>query len=619
MKDLEKVLDEALILVLDRYHHPTISKRPRFENIQNIQTAAFSFVDESTVINPRFVKKLIDNGLDSLTAITGILTHEFGHYIDNPYDVARLLIQSEAADTYFSEESDEIKKAIVNFYSDISTNLERMRRERTGKELRAVYQKLEEISLPGQHNSFKFINAFYADRVKFFQSNFELTAELEKAMEEMRKIDFLNADYEDINIYSFGQIIIPLLKQDAENAEIGIRKAGISKGGTRGSGKGSEPIFNPFEDTIDGQIEDITDKQIEEALNKIARDKVLNEYERIKKFIAKKRGKIFQKTPTKTKGVPIAGLDSTDFQWHDHLIDFYKRKAEGIGIYVHKRPQIIDAFNSYPLDTTKFKVSDPIHTMNPFSAPGIMPGITQKFKEVPGIIKDKRFAYAHLWLDFDTSGSMQHPLYFSKAVLAGFVLAINYYKNGSQVGINNFSSDSAMLFPTRDLNQVFRMLCGYWGGGTVYDVQKIREYLRNSATAHELQKKGYGGVMISSEEDYINLIKKIDPRAAEKMSRKEVSVKLDRRTQEIYEKLDHVMITDGGIYNLPEVIDYFNATAKHTTHTILVIDNPGFANEARGFGLANTEIFDVQYDNICDIAIGKVKAMNTIEPMRKMF
>ncbi len=223
---------------------------------------------------------------------------------------------------------------------------------------------------------------------------------------------------------------------------------------------------------------------------------------------------------------------------------------------------------------------------------------------------DRKFTIPHLWLSIDSSGSMKDPRYMSEAVLGGFVLANNYHANGSKVGAMNFSADSLFLFPTRDLMDVYKVLCAYWGGGTVYDITKLKEYLKTAAYQEWFRQSGIKGIQLSTDKDYERLIHQLEPERQKEFQKKQLSVKLDAKTQQLYEKLDHVMLTDGGIYNLDKVIDYFNGTAQYTRHTIIVVNNARFVSEARAMGLKNTNIIPVDSDkDISSIIIGQAKNM----------
>jgi len=595
---LQELVSEAWKEVLKRFNSPMLTAEPIAVDDEINTTAHFDFKDNSIKYNPEFVHTLVNLGLDAKTALIGLWTHEVSHYVDNPHDIARLLVQSEAVDSYFSKEDADIKHALLNLYLDSACNLERMRRERDGKELRAMNKALTKDTKTSE--VFKLLSHFYADRCQFYKEDSEPSADFKQRIEKLRKVDFFNEELEGAYIAQFGEIILDMLKKEKEKYK--------GQSGKSGSGQGGKGSLTPIDDSFDDKLKDVSDSQLEDALNKIARDKGLNHYERIKRFLKKKTGKELGKFRADPRKSTIAGLESSDITWNNDLIDYYKRKSIG-RVYIHKKPLIIDSYEAYPFDSNKFSVSDEFAKLNPFSTPKIMPGITQKHKMHDGMRKDKKFTYPDLFISLDSSGSMRDPRSLSQAVLAGFMLAVNYHRNDSRVGVMNFSADSAILFPTRQIDDVYSMLCAYWGGGTVYDTEKIDDFIKTMKIKGELEKIGLKGVQISNEKDYKSLLARLDPETRKRFEKKELYV-TPKKAKEQYEKIDHVMITDGGIANIEEVVNYFNRTAQQTRNTIVVVGNKGCFDEWQKKGMENTQvIYAEEAGMLPDLVIGKVKTM----------
>ncbi len=592
---LEKILEEAWLTVCDRFYNPNLSAPPKFEPVK---TACFKFRDNTISVDPNFIRLTSNLGLDEKTTMIGLLMHELGHYMNNPRDISRVIMQAEAAYSYFPNEPENVQNTIVNYYSDVADNLQILCRQEAGRELRELL--LARQNAPNCAVVFKVLNAFYAGMLPDFNVPEQLSPEHKEVVSQLNKINFLDEQNENVAIYQFGSAILKLLKKDF----------------TTNSSSG-----NPLGGTLVEQIPGLTNEQIENALNRIATKHGLNEYERIKKFIKKKTGNKFGREKTGEDSQRIAGIESSDLSWNNDLIDYYFRKASGIGVYIFKKPLIVDARESYPGELEKFKIGDDFSRINPFSSKGILPGITSKFKVVAGLVKDRKLSYPDLFVSLDTSGSMEHPRNPSIAVLAAYILGINYHKNGSCVGMNNFSTNCALLFPSREINDFFRLACAYFGGGTVYDTTKLKDYFTTLARNPNLFKKhGLKGITLSSEEDYRNLLARLDPKSRKEFERKEITVCLDRQVKEIYERLDHIMITDGEIMNIQEVIDYVASTAKYTRHTVIVIKNPACAAQWRGLKIKNTQIVDVDSEeSLIGLAVGRIKSLAPAEPKKRYF
>lgn len=593
LAEIQKLSHATWKEVLEENNWPLLGGKPILSTHPQIPTAVFSFADNSITINPDFVYALSKTGLPLRTALKGVQQHEIGHYMTNPYTLGRLLVQLEAAESYFPSEDSILQNAIVNYFSDVAVNLETMRKQRSGKDLRETIKALME--LPHCSDTFKLIAAFYADRLGdevSFDISYETPKELEEKIKELRTVDFWNEDHEPIYIKQFGDIMMDILKGDREKA----RRDGGSQ-------------YNPFSDYESDIFEGVTDNQLEDALNEIAERKSIHEYERIKRFVNGKTGKQFGEQGKEKSNTLIGGLESSTIEWNNNLVDVYTRKARGKGIIIHKKLLAVDASTLTPDDIERYKVGDPAHLFLPYSSPGILPSITKRIELNPTKSVDKQFTYPDLFISLDTSGSMMDPRFMSHAVLAAFVLSLNYYMNSTKVGVMNFSCDSAFLFPTRELGDVHKLLCAYWGGGTVYDVKKIKEYINLLSFNDDLGIKGYS---FSDKRDYERLLSQLDPEKRKEFEHKQLDVNLNERVNEVYEKLDHVMITDGGICNLGEVINYFNSISSATRNTILVTGNRQFAAESAALGLRNTQVFSVDNDkDLSKIAIGYVKKMNS--------
>lgn len=394
-----------------------------------------------------------------------------------------------------------------------------------------------------------------------------------------------------------------------------------------------EPILKDAPD-----LRDFSDKQISEGLDKIIRKYGKFRYERIRDYVERATGRKFDMLAGdgsgSGQGGKLAGLGKSGIKMHDEEIPYYQRKASTYGLYIHKKPIVSDVFNSYPEGTTVFRVGDPIKTLNPFSTGGlILPGITKRYKLKQGHKRDRQYKIPHLLIVLDTSGSMTEPTQSSLAVLASYILARNYYENGASVGVINFSTDLAMLPPTRDINAVYSMLCAYWGGGTVLNHKKIMEYVKRIAdenlfSIQRLRRSERGSgefpqgheanspYVLTTEQDYEDLIKGLHPDERKQFEEKSLTVNLkDRKIKETYESIDTVMITDGYIWNIEEFVDFINTTGKVTRNIIYLINNRGGYKELKDKTLPNTQIIPIDKpEDLIGHAIGRVKTLVPAEP-----
>ena len=110
-------------------------------------------------------------------------------------------------------------------------------------------------------------------------------------------------------------------------------------------------------------------------------------------------------------------------------------------------------------------------------------------------------------------------------------------------------------------------------------------------------------------EEYERIVEQMHPEQRKEFLDKHIEIQLPE-VKEVYEKMDNILITDGGIFNLPEVIDYLNSTSEVTRNVVCVIDNPGQYKEWEAMGLKNTQIIPVDKPkDLIGVAIGEVKQM----------
>ncbi len=107
-----------------------------------------------------------------------------------------------------------------------------------------------------------------------------------------------------------------------------------------------------------------------------------------------------------------------------------------------------------------------------------MPGVTQIWKKQEGKGRGKMEGTPDCLIAIDSSGSMINPRKnLSYAVLGAACATDAYLRNHSKVAVYNFS-DAPMggkdvLDYTRRREEVYRILCKYFGGGTALDMDDL--------------------------------------------------------------------------------------------------------------------------------------------------
>jgi len=162
----------------------------------------------------------------------------------------------------------------------------------------------------------------------------------------------------------------------------------------------------------------------------------------------------------------------------DADILFYMKLAESYSIPLRKVPLEKKGY-LHPHSHSPWEVGSPFQDMDIWTSFGkIMPGITQIWKKREGKGRGKIEGTPDCLIAIDSSGSMINPRKnLSYAVLGAACAANAYLRNDSKVGVYNFS-DAPMggrdvLNFTDHHEDIYRVLCKYFGGGTALDLEDL--------------------------------------------------------------------------------------------------------------------------------------------------
>jgi hypothetical protein len=170
-----------------------------------------------------------------------------------------------------------------------------------------------------------------------------------------------------------------------------------------------------------------------------------------------------------------------------HPIDadilFYMKLAESYSIPLRKIP-LNEKGSLHPHSHSPWEVGSPFQDVDIWTSFGkIMPGVTQIWKKKEGKGRGKIEGTPDCLIAIDSSGSMINPRKsLSYAVLGGVCASNAYLRNGSKVGVYNFS-DAPMggkdiLNYTDRKAKIYRALCKYFGGGTALDLEDLMPMIR---------------------------------------------------------------------------------------------------------------------------------------------
>ncbi|MBI4980400.1 hypothetical protein HZC30_02460 [Candidatus Woesearchaeota archaeon] len=616
----EEIAQKETPQIFKDFYSPLIPAEVTLEeNLEDAKcdTAFFDFHTNRTSISKKFLERLcLEGRLEPEIAFGGILKHEVGHYSYYPRECSTLMFFGHLAESNFKEYAD----GVLAYWCDLMNNLTQVLMKHKGKDVRAVYRGLarlmEQDKLSAVEQAvFKLLKIapeevqrtmrdYSVDKllIAYYQrqGNEDLGVRLEKdgylaqKFKEMMSINYLTKEDEIVNFIQFGNIVADILKQ--RDAKLPKLKIKVRYGGSGEDGelwKILRRFIKPiFEDAP--ELKDFPKDKLEEGLNDIIRKWGKSRYERIKDYVERKTGKEFDKPRGTSRGQSHSQQAGTEegiqLQFHDGQIPYYERLAGTYGVSIFKKPLMVDVTDNYPEGKKEFTIGDPIRTLDPFSTGGIiLPGITKRHQLKAGKRKDRLYKVPDAWLRLDTSGSMKHPTKGSLAVLCSSILANGYWHNGASIGVDNFSVDMATLFPTRDLNAVYSLLCAYWGGGTWLNINKIKKHLQKLAATPEDARQL--DIIYTTEDDYKKYAASLPPEEQKEFMEKNLEVKMTRQLKETYDKIDNILITDGWLANPEEVIDHFNSVAQLTRNFVFITGSPKNYERWKKLNLPNTEVY----------------------------
>jgi hypothetical protein len=162
---------------------------------------------------------------------------------------------------------------------------------------------------------------------------------------------------------------------------------------------------------------------------------------------------------------------------------FYMKLAENYLIPLKKFP-LGTKGSLHPYSHSPWEIGSPFQDVDIWTSFGkIMPGVTQVWTKREGKGRGKMEGTPDCLIAIDSSGSMINPRKsLSYAVLGAACAANAYLQSDSKVAVYNFS-DAPMggkdiLNYTDRREDIYRVLCKYFGGGTALDLEDLMPLIR---------------------------------------------------------------------------------------------------------------------------------------------
>lgn len=184
----------------------------------------------------------------------------------------------------------------------------------------------------------------------------------------------------------------------------------------------------------------------------------------------------FRKTSdTVRRWIGIAKGEKLSYYFEKPDISWYLSRASRYAVYI--KP-LAEKGSLYPDEIQDFELDDSVDTYSAVDSYGkVLPGIAKKFtvREFEGYSKNR---VPDAVIIIDSSGSMRNPdCEVSYAVIGAFAIARNYLENGARVGVINFSGKNIDLKPTNDSRKIYETIKIYQGHGTTLHLDELKKYL----------------------------------------------------------------------------------------------------------------------------------------------
>ncbi len=518
-------------------------------------TAYISLLENKIHENPDFAKKLSE--FEDLRVISrGIPIHEFGHYFFFPRKVSLALFLSYNASKDFGIFANNIYQMYLDFVNEAMIVQQDMGSEEIKKTRIAMFNS---ASL----NQLNPISACYylsmkekmglSIQVDLGCYEHSTLDKIVQALDQISKIiinpEISGNDMDEYFFYAsqqyiFGEALLPLLK-DQLNQEL---KALISC-----MSQDHGLITKKSIDGLDGEKRTVVEEAIR-SLVKILRKDV---YEDLKRHFL--GGPSPRKNKKQNPNSP--GLTSRKLQLADKTtIDYYLDQARSYNYVIRPRRILSLSSVEIPFGKKEYKINDsPIGLDVRFSGGKIIPGLTKTRmnEHIPYPASREIISRAVFWKD--ASGSMPNPAEFTcYGTIVLTMCVLSYLGSGAEVGVALFDEEATRLKFTRKKYEALETLCGYKGGGTYVDINRLRS---------DLESKGNNLMGVKDSE----LLKsRLFKSMVENYMRKRAMITGFDKLSKV--PTDFYIVTDGGIHNIEEFIEFvrendeYRCTIIHTSN-----------------------------------------------------
>lgn len=451
------------------FHYPQL---PAPQLVDDIPNGYIDMESLETRVSEPFIKGFREHGIDESTALNEVLTHELAHFMRYPGSALNVLrLQKAMMSVVDGEKAGNLRRSFAEV--QVNNFMLNERKHPATASMRKAY------GLEGSDPMTRIEYGLY-QAISGQDFGVELTPEEHAIVERLKEIDYADKDIEMFNARRFAEVL-----KDYQPPQQQQGKQGNQRGDGQGQGK-NHPGSG---------MEIFSDNQIREGLRQFAKEcSDPGEFEKVAQQvlsdIEKKDGNEEGDQRRSTGLHPGIDKGITEL-----ARNFYTALAENYAIPIRKRPLHKNG-SLYPHSHTEFSVSDPITEIDPFSSPGIMPGVTKKWVRKEGEVTSDFEGIPDSIILKDNSPSMfmragGNPVSPNARVYHDIVgataIANAYIKNGARVAVYSFGSNDRFMNFSRNREQVHENLRRFsTDGGTTFTPRFLEGLLNDSPGQYDI-------------------------------------------------------------------------------------------------------------------------------------
>ncbi len=432
--ELDEILKDEWQKVRKAFYFPQLASPILTDEVENGQ---FSFEDQTIKISPKYITWLYEHGIKREDAFNETVSHEVNHFVRFPGSFLTILrLHKDARKVVDASKAD----ALVYLFNEIQNNMS-MALDLKHPQTMPIQKLLYNYYLEKDHSKIKTLeNALYQSAWNI-DLGIKLDAKDSKILDALLELDYTDKTIERLNIKRFCNI----LKDYSVDNQKGHLSISMFNG-------------NQIMDGIKQFAQEFVDSEYFEQMVKEVLDGSIPT-------------KDYSQKNLHTTG---AGTKKGEFTIAN---DLYSALAASISIPIKKLPKEKSGA-LYPYSHGEFSLENSMDELDPFSSPGIMPGITKKWIKREGETYRGYMRVPDSVICIDNSGSMPDPSHtISIAVLGATAISNAYLDNGSNVTVYNFGGGDSVFGPSTNKERIHSIIRGYTGSGTVFNPEYIMNML----------------------------------------------------------------------------------------------------------------------------------------------